>query len=58
MCRSDDWQTMLNKHFQREVRAVRVFCQNKGRGCKWEGELADFERHVPSCKIKVKWMDI
>lgn len=53
LCTSSEWTTMPDKYFQREVKAVHVFCQNKESGCGWKGELANFEHHIPSCKFKV-----
>ena len=41
----------LDKEHQREVLDLRVFCFNKGEGCRWEGALRDFETHLfQECK--------
>ena len=43
---------MLNKHFQRQVKSLHVFCHHKNRGCGWQGELAAFHHHVESCSMR------
>ena len=42
---------MLNKHYQRQVNALHVFCRHEDRGCGWCGELSDLERHIQSCPM-------
>ena len=42
---------MLNKHFQRQVNALHVFCHHEDRGCGWQGELSALERHIQSCPM-------
>ena len=49
LCNEPDWSTVLNKHFKRQLYALRVFCRHEVRGCGWQGELSDLERHVQSC---------
>ena len=51
MCKKNDWKTMLNKHFQRQVNSLRVFCHHQDRGCDWQGELADSHHHMKSCPM-------
>ena len=43
---------MLDKNVRRYVNELRVFCNHKDRGCKWEGDLSDLEHHVQSCPMK------
>ena len=43
---------MLSKHFQRQVKALRVFCRHEDRGCGWQGELSDLEHHAQSCPMR------
>ena len=52
LCKSLDWSTMLDRHFQRQVKLLRVFCQYKDRGCLWQGELTAFHHHVQNCPMK------
>ena len=51
LCNMACWSTMLNKHFQRQVNELVVFCLHDDRGCGWQGELSDLERHVQSCPM-------
>ena len=49
LCREPKWSTELNEEFEREVQRLCVFCPHVDRGCKWEGALQKFDRHVQSC---------
>ena len=51
-CGTSPWSTVLNKNFQRQVRALHVFCHNKDRGCEWQGELAERDTHATTCPMK------
>ena len=46
-CRSAKWTTMLNIHFQREVKELRVFCQ--AIECFWQGPLSELLYHNKTC---------
>lgn len=52
LCNTPHLNTVLNKHFQRQVNALRVLCHHEDRGCGWQGELSDLNRHVNSCPMK------
>ena len=52
LCNTHPLSTVLNKHFQRQVKSVHVFCRHDDRGCGWQGELANFDSHVQSCPMK------
>ena len=49
LCKTTEWSTMLNKHFQRQVKELHVFCRYEGHGCSWEGELSAWHLHVHTC---------
>ena len=49
LCKAPVWRTILNKHFQRQVMALQVFCHHEHNGCDWQGKLSDLECHVKSC---------
>ena len=49
LCNEQGWSTVLDKHFQRQVNSLRVFCRHEDRGCGWQGELAAFHTHIQSC---------
>ena len=54
LCKAHSWNTMLNKHFQRQINALRVFCCHKDKGCVWQGELTDIFLHIVSCRYSVR----
>ena len=54
LCNTASWSTVLNKHFQRQVNEMRVFCCHDDRGCDWQGELSELEHHVHSCPMREK----
>lgn len=54
LCGEKCWNTVLNKHFQNQVKKLPVHCYNKDKGCGWQGELGALQRHVHSCS----WREI
>ena len=52
LCKHSKLSTVLNKHFQRRVTNLYVFCCHEERGCGWQGELSDLERHARSCPMR------
>ena len=52
LCNTHQLTTVLNKHFQRQVKSLRVFCCHDDRGCGWQGELVNFDSHVQSCPMR------
>ena len=52
LCNKPHFKTMLDKKTGRHVNELRVFCNHKDRGCRWEGDLSDLEHHVQSCPMK------
>ena len=52
LCKAPHLNTVLNKHFQRQVNALDVFCRHEDRGCGWQGELSDLKRHIKSCPMR------
>ena len=57
LCNKPSWFTLRNKHFQRTVRELRVFCPHRMRGCRWEGELGALHRHKQSCASKTSSLE-
>ncbi|CAI8055649.1 hypothetical protein GBAR_LOCUS30361 [Geodia barretti] len=51
LCKTSPWSIMLDKHFQRKVNSLSVFCCHEDRGCWWIGELAAFHNHVVCCPM-------
>lgn len=52
LCKESKWNTVLNKDVQRKVKDLRVFCHYEHKGCRWQGELRDFDNHVVLCSTK------
>ena len=52
LCNTAGFNTMLNGHFLRQVNKLHVFCRYEERGCGWQGELSDLERHIRSCPMR------
>ena len=46
MCREFNWSTVLDRHLQRQVQALRVFCHYKTSECEWQGEIIGLLPHV------------
>lgn len=38
--------TRPDRYFQRHITGFKVYCEHKGRGCKWEGELRGLQEHL------------
>ena len=51
LCRASKWSAQFNEEFERKVQRLRVFCPHVDRGCKWEGQLKKFDRHIRSCPM-------
>ena len=48
-CRSENFQSILNKEKIREINTLRVRCTHREKGCEWEGELGSIKKHLESC---------
>ena len=46
ICRDADFKTVFYIALNREVRELRVYCTNKGKGCKWKGEINYINDHL------------
>ena len=46
VCRDEEFVTFPNKAVDREVKELLIFCTNKERGCEWQGELNDINKHL------------
>ena len=51
-CREPDVLTnaVLDKHFQRKVKSLKVRCLDYKKGCEWVGELRDLHDHLDPAK--------
>jgi len=48
VCRDEDFTSFHNKQNERAIKSLYVFCSNKERGCKWQGELNNISDHLKS----------
>jgi len=46
MCRSEEFVTVPNKQIDRLVRICLVYCTNKEKDCKWQGEVNYISDHL------------
>ena len=46
ICRSAKFETFPNKQNERLIKSLAVFCTNKDKGCKWQGEVNDITSHL------------
>ena len=51
-CKNEEFLTVPDKYFRRQVHQLRVFCCHKERGCEWKGELSALNQHIQSCLRK------
>ena len=49
LCNAIPLSTILHKDLQREVKRIRVFCDNQ---CSWQGELSALDYHLQFCPKK------
>ena len=52
LCNDQQWDITFNKHFQRQVNSLRVFCRHEDSGCSWQGELGTYHDHVKTCPMR------
>ena len=48
VCRDQKFETVINRQVDRMIKSLRIFCTNKGKGCKWQGELNEINNHLCS----------
>ena len=46
VCCNKEFQTFSNKQIDRKVRSLLVYCSNRDKGCKWQGEVNDIQNHL------------
>ena len=52
LCKAPRLSTVLNKHFQRQVKSLCVFCHHEERVCGWQGKLGTLDSHAQSCPMR------
>ena len=46
VCRKEEGGFHPNYPIKREVKSLHIYCTNKEKGCKWQGELNDINNHL------------
>ena len=58
-CRENDFNTMLDKDFNRQVLNLQVYCSKRIEGCEWRGDLRQLEKHLKedcmSAEVPCQW---
>ena len=49
ICKQTEWNVSLDKHFQRDVISLLVFCPNRVRGCGFMTSIAELHKHMKHC---------
>ena len=55
VCREETGGFSQNYHMKREIKSLYIYCANKEKGCKWQGELNDINNHLgnsDSCRFE------
>ena len=55
VCRNKEFTTFVNKQVDRLVKSLQIFCTNKEKGCKWQGELNSIDNHL--CSTNGCWFE-
>ena len=56
MCKDSSFKNIPNKQIDREVRSLKIYCDNKKKGCTWQGEINDIDTHLKNdngCRYEV-----
>ena len=53
ICRTEPFKTYPDHAVDREIKGLRIYCQNKriGCGCNWSGTLDQIDAHLNKCEI-------
>ena len=43
---AEEFVTVPNKHIDRAVKSLPIFCINSKKGCKWQGKLSSIDNHI------------
>ena len=52
MCRNEEFIVYPNKQLDRIVRSLKIFCSNKIKDCRWQGEVKDITEHLKDCQFE------
>ena len=49
MCKKENLSTTHDKHVQRQVQQLMVFCPHRNKGCGFMANITEIERHISRC---------
>lgn len=52
LCTQENFSCILDKHFQRQIQQLLIFCPNRNRGCGYMMEIASLDMHLKNCLMK------
>lgn len=58
LCNIQEFTTMLDKHFGRQVNELLVWCTNKEIGCPWQGPVYQLRRHLDPSSGSCQFMRV
>ena len=48
LCKNNQYELHPNKGLQQSLYQLSVYCTNRSKGCEWEGELGEQDKHINS----------
>lgn len=52
ICTQPELKSIKDLYFRRKVGQVKVYCFNRSKGCKWEGEVSRLEKHCSQGSVE------
>ena len=48
-CRKQSPKIFTDRHSDRQIKQLKISCENEEKGCQWAGTLGDYKTHKESC---------
>ena len=58
VCRDKKFETFPQKEANREIKSLHIYCTNKAKGCKWQGELNDINNHLENSRCGCQFEEV
>ena len=55
ICRIEPFKTYPDRAVDREIKGLKIYCQNKEVGCGWSGEMDQVDAHLNKCNIPCEY---
>jgi len=52
VCCNVEFTVVHNKQVDRFVKSLQIICSNKEKGCDWQGEVNNIDKHLGSCHFE------